>query len=460
MTNSSISDADKDKLQASSAASGVSVDKWLEVDLQQIVNKGKENEYWTEDKEELSAKITITLYVGTGLSTVKEYVVVREHKGVYEQIPATYNPVEGTLTFQSDKFSEYAVGTVVSADNVLGTINSNWTGNGSVAGSTVTTLKSTFTGQEIASAVQAANGSVNMTLLDKLKALEDDYKDEKQIAVDQEAAIQQEVAGSVSGPVTVIGAAFNVADYSSVQLVIGGKTGDGITVGNSYSKSVQLDISLMETASGLSNAAAVMGNLSMPVTITMPVPTGIDASRLVILHENGSGVETVPYSLSGGNVIFTVTHFSNFAFAEKVVSAGEGGNAGSSDDNDSSFTSATEEKVSVPVEYTVVKGDTLGKIARKNNLTLSELLALNPQIKNPNRIYPGQKIIVGYIGKTVTSSATSTTNSDAVFYVVQKGDFLYRIARNNGLSLTQLGVLNPGVLNQRYIYPGQKIRVK
>ena len=36
----------------------------------------------------------------------------------------------------------------------------------------------------------------------------------------------------------------------------------------------------------------------------------------------------------------------------------------------------------------------------------------------------------------------------------------YRIARNNGLSLTQLGVLNPGIFNQRYIYPGQKIRVK
>ena len=36
--------------------------------------------------------------------------------------------------------------------------------------------------------------------------------------------------------------------------------------------------------------------------------------------------------------------------------------------------------------YTVKKGDTLSKIA------LNQILALNPEIKNPNLIYVGQKI--------------------------------------------------------------------
>lgn len=45
--------------------------------------------------------------------------------------------------------------------------------------------------------------------------------------------------------------------------------------------------------------------------------------------------------------------------------------------------------------YTVVKGDMLWKIAKKFNLTLDQLLALNPQIKNKNTIFVGQKIIVG-----------------------------------------------------------------
>ena len=42
--------------------------------------------------------------------------------------------------------------------------------------------------------------------------------------------------------------------------------------------------------------------------------------------------------------------------------------------------------------YTVVSGDTMYAIARRNNMTLGELTALNPQIKNPNRIYPGNVI--------------------------------------------------------------------
>lgn len=50
--------------------------------------------------------------VGTDLDANKTYVVVREHNGVYEQIPATYDKAAGTLTFESDKFSDYALATV------------------------------------------------------------------------------------------------------------------------------------------------------------------------------------------------------------------------------------------------------------------------------------------------------------------------------------------------------------
>ena len=42
--------------------------------------------------------------------------------------------------------------------------------------------------------------------------------------------------------------------------------------------------------------------------------------------------------------------------------------------------------------YFVVAGDNLSTIARKHNTTLRELIILNPQISNPNKIYCGQKI--------------------------------------------------------------------
>ena len=45
-------------------------------------------------------------------------------------------------------------------------------------------------------------------------------------------------------------------------------------------------------------------------------------------------------------------------------------------------------------KYTVKKGDTLSKIAKAHGVTLKKLIAANPQIKNPNLIYPGQKITI------------------------------------------------------------------
>ena len=42
--------------------------------------------------------------------------------------------------------------------------------------------------------------------------------------------------------------------------------------------------------------------------------------------------------------------------------------------------------------YTVKKGDTLWAIAREYGVTLSALIAANPQIKNPNLIYPGNQV--------------------------------------------------------------------
>ena len=42
----------------------------------------------------------------------------------------------------------------------------------------------------------------------------------------------------------------------------------------------------------------------------------------------------------------------------------------------------------------MVRGDTMWGIARRYGVSLTDLIALNPQIKNPNLIYPGQKVRV------------------------------------------------------------------
>lgn len=53
--------------------------------------------------------------------------------------------------------------------------------------------------------------------------------------------------------------------------------------------------------------------------------------------------------------------------------------------------------------YTVVKGDSLWKIAVKYQVGLSEIISANPQFKNPNLIYPGDKVYVPLLDTSVTS---------------------------------------------------------
>lgn len=43
-------------------------------------------------------------------------------------------------------------------------------------------------------------------------------------------------------------------------------------------------------------------------------------------------------------------------------------------------------------QYIVKKNDTLSLIAKRNNIKLKDLIKNNPHIKNPNLIYPGQKV--------------------------------------------------------------------
>ena len=44
--------------------------------------------------------------------------------------------------------------------------------------------------------------------------------------------------------------------------------------------------------------------------------------------------------------------------------------------------------------YVVKKGDTLTSIARKFKVTLAALKAANPQIKDPRKMQPGDKITI------------------------------------------------------------------
>ncbi|EAG9432903.1 1,4-beta-N-acetylmuramoylhydrolase [Listeria monocytogenes] len=141
-----------------------------------------------------------------------------------------------------------------------------------------------------------------------------------------------------------------------------------------------------------------------------------------------------------------------------------GGNSGSTGN---AGNSSNTENTSNAKIYTVVKGDSLWRIANNHKVTIANLKAWN-NLKS-DFIYPGQKLKVS-AGSTTSntntskpSTGTSTSNpstgtsTNAKIYTVVKGDSLWRIANNNKVTIANLKAWNN--LKSDFIYPGQKLKV-
>lgn len=82
-----------------------------------------------------------------------------------------------------------------------------------------------------------------------------------------------------------------------------------------------------------------------------------------------------------------------------LLGIGGGGGSGSPDPSASrpvttAKPSPTVPPAPTPTVYVVKAGDNLGKIAKKYGVTIDDILAANPAIKNPNKISLGQEIVI------------------------------------------------------------------
>ncbi|HBV88887.1 MAG TPA: peptidoglycan-binding protein [Desulfosporosinus sp.] len=172
--------------------------------------------------------------------------------------------------------------------------------------------------------------------------------------------------------------------------------------------------------------------------------------------------------------------------------------------------------------YIVQPGDTLYKIAQNYNTSVNAILALNPQITNPNLIYPGQTIIIpissvecpllrqgdrgpsvsrlqtllrfarfdpgaidGIFGPRTQTALVAFQNSqaelertgvadeetwvalgaecaprsDVISYVIRPGDTLYIIATRFNVTIQSILNINPQITNPDVLSVGQVINI-
>ena len=110
------------------------------------------------------------------------------------------------------------------------------------------------------------------------------------------------------------------------------------------------------------------------------------------------------------------------------------------------------------LRYKVQPGDSLGLISRALETPVSYLQRLNG-IRNANRIYPGQLLLVSPPdGKSSGISSASAAAASPVVYVVRRGDNLTRIARRFKVSVSNLKRHN-GIFDSNVIHPGMKLKI-
>ncbi|GFR35454.1 LysM peptidoglycan-binding domain-containing protein [Thermobrachium celere] len=109
--------------------------------------------------------------------------------------------------------------------------------------------------------------------------------------------------------------------------------------------------------------------------------------------------------------------------------------------------------------YTVVKGDTLEKIAKRFNVTVGFLIVENPHIKDPNKIFPGDVLCVPIQPPPGVGRVPESCPIGYEKYTIKPGDTFSMIAQNIGVPVDLLIWNNPHIPDPNIIFPGDVLCV-
>ncbi len=126
---------------------------------------------------------------------------------------------------------------------------------------------------------------------------------------------------------------------------------------------------------------------------------------------------------------------------------------GSNDESARAASETTTVRRDLPVHWTVRRGDTYIRIARKTGLSVSDLETFNPKV-DPTTIRPGQRLKL-----RAKVPPPKPKPLGPKWAVVRSGDSYGSIAAKTGRSISRLQRLNPK-LKASKLQPGDRIRLR
>ena len=123
----------------------------------------------------------------------------------------------------------------------------------------------------------------------------------------------------------------------------------------------------------------------------------------------------------------------------------------------------TQPPVAGVVEYCVQQGDTMWLISRRFGISLDALIRANPQIRNPEMIFPGEIVRIPTMGASLPISGTMPPHSPGGMggrrYIVRQGETIEIIAVRFGLNVSELTAFNPELRPPFILSPGQVLMI-
>lgn len=242
---------------------------------------------------------------------------------VISSLPLDMTPVRGNNNVTPED-PVITPSTTVSDEKAAEIKNSleNIVNDNSTAAAKVDTIKDKENKEELGAAMQQDSSVAQL-----MSSIENAYLKEKDITVSKNIATKVNTFMDPNA-ISVVGAGLNV-ESGKVALDVS-VPDKRVDLGRKYNNYNNLQFEIKLVGDNL----AEHGKLAVPVLITMPIPKGLNANNLEIIHckTDGTYERIAPKNNGNGTISFAVTEFSTFAFVSPAeTSSNDSDNSGSAE---------------------------------------------------------------------------------------------------------------------------------